>query len=264
MALSDIAFPSSNWIRSVEVVDSCSSTSDLLRDRLLDTPCESSDSPDDCQGTVLVARHQTQGRGRKTRDWWTGPPDSNLALTACLAPPDPPLAGGLMAACAIAKVGEIFSGRPAALKWPNDVLLQTKPQGWAKFCGILSEIPAKKPACLLVGIGANVRASPPREVAPYPTTCVEPNANLEDFLTAFLTEWEQMWVNYNQNGPLNLENEFFTRLCAWAPNGIRIPGEPDLLSGRLLEFSVSKGLSWGETDNFITRPLGLLPTLEAL
>ncbi len=258
MALRDLAFPPSNWIHSVEVIDSCPSTSDVLRERLKSDLCDSN------LGKVLVARNQTQGRGRETRDWWTGPPDSNIALTACLSPPEPPLVAGLLAACAMAKVGEEYSNCKSALKWPNDVLLKNDAGEWAKFCGILSELIAGQPNRLLVGVGANILQAPPSDVAPYPTTCVGSDVDLGAFLQSFLEEWEKSWALYQGHGPKALEKEFFTRLTAWAPKGIRIPEEPDLPTGRLLEFSVSKGLSWGKADNYITRPLGLLPSLEAL
>ena len=115
-----------------------------------------SGSPD---GTVLVADHQTAGRGRAGRTW-TAPPGGSLLLSVLLRPP-PHLAGlasmamGLAAADAIEATA---SFRPK-LKWPNDLV-------WPgdgttddrKLAGILAEAhwPSPDDVAVVVGIGINV------------------------------------------------------------------------------------------------------------
>jgi BirA family biotin operon repressor/biotin-[acetyl-CoA-carboxylase] ligase len=98
---------------------------------------------------VVIAEHQTAGRGRLDRTWET-PPGAALTLSAVFDPvveavwwPVIPLAAGVAVARAI--------GGPARLKWPNDVLL-----GEQKVCGILVERLATTPPYAVIGIGINV------------------------------------------------------------------------------------------------------------
>jgi BirA family transcriptional regulator, biotin operon repressor / biotin---[acetyl-CoA-carboxylase] ligase len=86
-------------------------------------------------GHVVVADHQTAGRGRGGHRWDDAPDDeASLLVSAVLAPPPQhaqlvSLAGGLAVADAIRRAG----ARPA-LKWPNDVLLDDR-----KCAGVLTE-----------------------------------------------------------------------------------------------------------------------------
>lgn len=98
-------------------------------------------------GLVVVADHQTAGRGRAGRRW-EGRPGGSL-LMSCLvdAPPRPtlvPLAAGLAVADVVAA-----AGAEPELKWPNDVLIAGR-----KCAGVLVEAPAA-PHRLVVGIGVN-------------------------------------------------------------------------------------------------------------
>ena len=106
------------------------------------------------EGTVVVAEHQTAGRGRLDRTW-ESPPGSGLALSAVLRPdglaladwPWIPLMAGVATAEAVAQLGLV-----AQLKWPNDVEI-----GGRKLAGILVErIETPAGAAAIVGVGLNV------------------------------------------------------------------------------------------------------------
>lgn len=96
-------------------------------------------------GRVVVADHQTAGRGRAGRSW-TDVPGAMLMFSALLRDvpieraPLVSLAAGLAVARAI--------GHDARLKWPNDVLI-----GGRKVCGVLGEASGDH---VVVGIGVNV------------------------------------------------------------------------------------------------------------
>ena len=114
-------------------------------------------------GTVLVAGHQVQGRGRLDRTW-TAAPGASLAISVLLRPPSAipqkrwtwlPLMTGL--AVAEALVGS--AGVQAELKWPNDVLI-----GGRKVCGILAE---RVGDAVVIGMGINTRLG--EEELPVPT-----------------------------------------------------------------------------------------------
>ena len=95
-------------------------------------------------GSVVVADHQTAGRGRLSHRW-VAPPGTALLVSFVLTPnPLLSLAAGVAAAEAC--------GRGVKLKWPNDLLLDGRKVG-----GILVEASAAKAIC---GIGINLTWAP--------------------------------------------------------------------------------------------------------
>ncbi|WP_310964438.1 biotin--[acetyl-CoA-carboxylase] ligase [Nocardioides terrisoli] len=108
-------------------------------------------------GSVVVADHQTAGRGRLDRSWQT-PPGTALTFSAVVDPglPDArwplvPLAAGLAVAEAVRRCGV-----DAVLKWPNDVLVEGAADGAeGKLAGILVERTGQPPRAV-IGIGINV------------------------------------------------------------------------------------------------------------
>lgn len=105
------------------------------------------------EGLVLLAEHQTAGRGRLDRTWET-PARSGLTFSVLLRPQVPvqdwtwlPLLTGYAVQAALA---DRLPG--IALKWPNDVLVEER-----KVAGILVErVEAGSGAAAVVGIGINV------------------------------------------------------------------------------------------------------------
>lgn len=107
----------------------------------------------DIAGTVLVAEHQSAGRGRHGRRW-SAPARSQVAFSLGVAAEGLPavawgwlpLLTGVAAADAVAATTGIRPG----LKWPNDILV-----GDGKLGGILTEVAAPDPV-IVVGLGLNV------------------------------------------------------------------------------------------------------------
>ncbi len=125
------------------------------------------------EGLVMVADHQTAGRGRAGRSW-TAPPEASLLLSVLLRPPASLMDLTTMAlAVATSEALESVAGVSARLKWPNDLVWPG--DGSAadrKLAGILAEVdwPAGSPpgsdatVAVVVGIGINV--SWPTELPP--------------------------------------------------------------------------------------------------
>jgi BirA family biotin operon repressor/biotin-[acetyl-CoA-carboxylase] ligase len=119
-------------------------------------------------GTVILAEEQTAGRGRDGRTWHS--PAGGVWLGMLLRPPLPPagvlsLRVGLVLADVVESVLGVrptsLSGPRAALKWPNDVLIDDR-----KVAGILCESRWQGDALqwLGVGIGINVANEIPAEL----------------------------------------------------------------------------------------------------
>jgi BirA family transcriptional regulator, biotin operon repressor / biotin---[acetyl-CoA-carboxylase] ligase len=96
-------------------------------------------------GSVVVAEHQSAGRGRLDRRWEAPPGTALLASFVLPRHPLLSLAAGVAAAEAC--------GEGMRLKWPNDLML-----GGRKAGGILVEVAADR---AIVGIGINLTAAPP-------------------------------------------------------------------------------------------------------
>lgn len=108
-------------------------------------------------GTFVVADHQSAGRGRQGRPFFS-PPDSGIYLSLLLRPSFPVGDVALItsfAAVAVAQAIEKLFGKRAQIKWVNDVFVDGH-----KVCGILTEASFDAESgsvdYLVVGIGINV------------------------------------------------------------------------------------------------------------
>jgi BirA family transcriptional regulator, biotin operon repressor / biotin---[acetyl-CoA-carboxylase] ligase len=95
-------------------------------------------------GSIVLADHQTAGRGRHDRRW-EAPPGTALLVSFVLAP------GRLLSLAAGIAAAEACGPR-VRLKWPNDILLEGR-----KLGGILVEVHGAK---AVVGIGINLTWAP--------------------------------------------------------------------------------------------------------
>jgi BirA family biotin operon repressor/biotin-[acetyl-CoA-carboxylase] ligase len=145
----------------------------------------------------IMARRQTDGRGRRGRSWSTG--EGNLAATLLMTTARPPAEAAqasFIAALAAADLADTCLGSGAAqLKWPNDVLVHGR-----KAVGILLEAgPRTDGLWLAVGVGANLARHPAD--AAFPATSFaehmaapppEPEAALAILGKAF-EAWRSLW-----------------------------------------------------------------------
>ncbi|MBN2186853.1 MAG: biotin--[acetyl-CoA-carboxylase] ligase [Dehalococcoidia bacterium] len=109
------------------------------------------------EGTIIVAEHQTGGRGRLKREWLS--PRGGIYFTLILRPKISPVYApriNLMASVAVAKTIRKLFGLKAELKWPNDVLIEGK-----KVCGILAEMDAETDVINFVNLGMGINANTP-------------------------------------------------------------------------------------------------------
>jgi BirA family biotin operon repressor/biotin-[acetyl-CoA-carboxylase] ligase len=140
--------------RRLDVVEQTGSTNaDLLARAATGT---------DIAGAVLIAEHQTAGRGRHGRGW-SASPRAQLTMSVAVSVVDVPVTGWgwLPLATGVAVVDAVApllqgTGVPVGLKWPNDVLAgAAEPRG--KLGGILAEV--ARPV-VVIGLGLNVTQAP--------------------------------------------------------------------------------------------------------
>jgi BirA family biotin operon repressor/biotin-[acetyl-CoA-carboxylase] ligase len=146
------------------------------------------------EGLVLVADHQTGGRGRLGRTW-SAAPGTALLLSVLLRPPLPldEVSVVLMAAGLAACDGvEAAAGFRPGLKWPNDLVVADR-----KLAGLLAEATGAADPGIVLGIGINVTASAyPPQLAGEATSCEEVasrRVDRADLLVAFLTALEHRY-----------------------------------------------------------------------
>jgi BirA family biotin operon repressor/biotin-[acetyl-CoA-carboxylase] ligase len=109
----------------------------------------------EAHGSLVVADHQTSGRGRRQRRW-ESPPGRNLLFSLILRPEESawevlPLT--LALSMGIARALSEIASKEAGVKWPNDVEVEGK-----KIAGMLSESSSRggRTTFLVVGTGVNV------------------------------------------------------------------------------------------------------------
>lgn len=130
--------------RDTRRFDRISSTQDIARELAAQGAGE---------GTVVVAREQTGGRGRLGRQWVS--PRGGLYLSIVLRPlygPSDAPKITIAAAVGVAGAIEEIARLTALIKWPNDILV-----GARKVAGILTEASAQgeRLESVILGIGVN-------------------------------------------------------------------------------------------------------------
>ena len=149
-------------------------------------------------GTIIWAKQQVSGRGRRGRTWIS--PTGNLYCSVVLRPEVSPAVAAQLSFVAALALGEgLQEFVPASVKlqykWPNDVLIDGQ-----KCAGILLESQIGEQGkldWLLIGTGVNVASSP--ENTDRPSVCLTQigmKLSVADVLAAYahaLSAWLVRW-----------------------------------------------------------------------
>lgn len=132
----------------IEKLGEVTSTNTLLLDRARQGAPE---------GLVIVATHQTAGRGKPGREWLS-PAGKNLLCSILLRPPLSPAQAPMLTQVACRAVAKVLKEKydiASEFKRPNDLMV-----GSRKICGTLTEALStqSKLETVVVGIGLNVNA----------------------------------------------------------------------------------------------------------
>jgi len=157
---SSLQLPSPYTLVELESIDSTNAEAKRLAE----------EGAPDC--TIVWAKRQTAGRGRRGREWVSAP--GNLYFSILLRLPYPMEAMtqlGFVAANALADAIQVAAprGTLVQVKWPNDVLVEGH-----KIAGILMEgepdMDSGAFKWLVLGIGVNVSSHPALDDGAYPAT----------------------------------------------------------------------------------------------
>ncbi|MBI3651561.1 MAG: biotin--[acetyl-CoA-carboxylase] ligase [Acidobacteria bacterium] len=157
------------------------------------------------EGTAILARRQTAGKGRQGRVW-SSPADEGLYLSIILRPQLPAPQASLMPLAAAIAVAEMLSfdfHTAADIKWPNDVRINER-----KICGILVESSIENGLLqsAILGIGINIAQQN------FPD-------ELHDVATSLYLETGQAFAPDEVLPPL------LARLNQWYPAALRRPDQ---------------------------------------
>jgi BirA family biotin operon repressor/biotin-[acetyl-CoA-carboxylase] ligase len=220
-ALAGSRFSDVRW-----VAETGSTNSDLLEQARDGAP----------DGVVLVADHQTAGRGRLDRTW-QAPPASSLLVSMLLRPAldvtqvfAATMAVGVSAVDACREVAAV----DVALKWPNDLVVDSGGEVPAKLGGMLTEsvVEGGRIAALVVGIGINVNWPRPLPleldgIATALNHHAGGEVDREALLTALLLRLDGWYGGlHTESGRAELESSYRAR-CATLGRRVRaeLPGE---------------------------------------
>ena len=183
------------------------------------------------EGIVLVAEHQTSGRGRFERVW-QAPPGSSIGVSVLLRPQRQfqawgwlSLLGGMAVARAVRSVADDLDGAARVLlKWPNDVLVEPRADGSGagKLCGILTERQeTPSGAAAVMGIGINIDLAPEQLPVPNATSLAGAGfrPDKQALLVELLTELGALYDTWHQRGHLR---EAYERDCATLGRHVRV------------------------------------------
>lgn len=193
--------------KNLIVLDSVDSTNDCLK-KLGNEGSEN--------GTVVVAREQTKGKGRLGRTWQSKK-DDGIAFSVLLRPnvaPSEVSAITPLAGLAVCKAIREYTKLDCVIKWPNDIIVGRK-----KLVGILTEMSAEFDAVeyVITGIGINIdHTSFPEEIAFKATSLLlETGRHIDknEFLACVLEHLENEFVKNNLELTPTALSEY-TDLCA--------------------------------------------------
>ncbi len=198
-------------------------------------------------GTLVVADHQTGGRGSATRVWHSTPGKSLLfSLLLDLEPPGTFVSVLTIAiATSLARSMIEIAGVPAKIKFPNDVLVRGK-----KVAGILLEVKEYGTSHRVVaGVGINVnqvREDFPEEIREIATSLREERKDKEPvrrprLLRHILQDLEK-WLERIRQGDFAELESVWNRFAAMEGKEVRFLRGNEEVRGTIAEASIRDGL----------------------
>ncbi|MDI9409873.1 MAG: biotin--[acetyl-CoA-carboxylase] ligase [Candidatus Pacebacteria bacterium] len=183
-------------------------------------------------GTLVIARTQTQGRGRQGRQWQS--PQGNFYGSLIWRSSKPPnqqatiaLVTGIAVNDSVVRYLPITSQHYLTLKWPNDLHYNRH-----KLAGILVETetsPHEPLTAIIIGIGVNLSEAP--HDLPYPATSINSIIGTAPTLTEFTEQIGQRLIQrlekWERHGFAALADDWNLRAAGYQGRAmVAIPPNP--------------------------------------
>ena len=202
-------------------------------------------------GTVVFAHHQTAGKGRQGRKWFSRPGSSlTFSLLLRLSIDELGLLSrfSLLGCSAMVDVLAQYYQLQGLIKWPNDVIVHGK-----KICGVLMEAlwQGRALQAVILGMGVNLArdAYPPDVNLRYPATSIESEVGFApqplELLEKLLIMLDQTRKNLVTDDFMHAKNAQLAIRGEWVTLDENT-GEPRRV--RLLEIDQDGGL-WVEAED---------------
>ncbi|KXS42093.1 MULTISPECIES: biotin--[acetyl-CoA-carboxylase] ligase [unclassified Candidatus Frackibacter] len=197
------------------------------------------------EGTVIIAKEQTGGKGRLNREYFC--PPGGIWFSVILRPEiKPAFASQLnfIIAVALAKTIDKLTKLEPGIKWPNDILINGK-----KVSGILTEMNAEidKVNHIILGVGINLNIP----LVKFPNELLEKATSIQeelgrkvlklDFFLRLLAELENEYIRLKEEG-------FKSVLTEWREYNVtlgqkvNVNNMREILTGRAIDVDDEGGL----------------------
>ena len=217
------------------------------------------------EGTIVMSRSQSAGRGRMQRQW-VCPPSKGLLLSMVLRPEInaqfvPQLT--LLTAVVVAETIKKVTGCAAGIKWPNDIFINDK-----KVCGILAESSFSRADVdyVIIGLGINVNL----DTNQLPPDCQETSTSLSlelgqnvsriQLLKQFIISWDEHIQGFVKAGHPYLRSKWIENNITLGRN-VTVNKKIDSIQGLAVDVSEKGGLivrlSDGSLQEFLAEDVTL-------
>ena len=189
------------------------------------------------EGTVILAEHQTAGRGQMGNTWKVAE-GKNLTLSVVLHPRflvarqqfDLNQAVALAVRDAVAG----FIHREVTIKWPNDILIEER-----KICGILIQntLSGTYLQSTIIGIGLNVNQrafSPELSRAGSMALAADKTFDLEEITWALLQALEVRYLQLRQGMQKELRQAYLSHLFRFGTQHTYTDADGEAFSGKII------------------------------
>lgn len=176
-------------------------------------------------GTLVTAKKQYAGRGRRGRTWESEDTDniymSLLLRPKFLAEKAPMLT--LVMAYSVAKVLREQEELDVKIKWPNDLVIGKK-----KICGILTEMKMEEReiASVIIGVGINVNVENfPKELRDKATSLKKESGRefcCTDLIVRMMETFEENYNRFVEMGDLSFIQEEYNEMLVNCGKQVRI------------------------------------------
>ncbi|MFH1612276.1 MAG: biotin--[acetyl-CoA-carboxylase] ligase [bacterium] len=201
------------------------------------------------EGTIVLAKKQTSGKGRFKRKWFS--PSGGIYLSIILFPYINVKYSWhftFISALSVAKTIQKLYNLPVKIKWPNDIIINNK-----KVSGILTEIEQKNNFIkfAIIGIGINLQKIPDEQEK---ITSIEEETNKKisywQTLKKLFIEYENNYFNFQKNGFVSILNE--VKYLSYDLNRfVRINYNKEIIEGYAIDIEENGGLVIRTESGFI-------------